>query len=272
MGRTPGARHIREESPWAALGIPLLGLGLALCGTVLIRSADGPAAARSDAGALLGLSAAVLGCAVVLAWCLTAVLALLAVLARQHGRERLAAACGRCSPAVLRRVAATVLGVQLLAAPSAAADEEISPFWASTDTAGAPAAVAPAPSPGPGTEREQDPPAAPPETGPSSGVVPSAAGPEATPAAAAPPGGAAAPEARPPCPAPAERTVDGAVTVMRGDTLWSLAASRLGPGATDAQIARAWPAWYELNRHVLVDGPHLLLPGQRLLVPTPAGG
>jgi nucleoid-associated protein YgaU len=67
---------------------------------------------------------------------------------------------------------------------------------------------------------------------------------------------------------PSQRTVDGAVTVVRGDTLWSLAAAHLGPDATAAQIARAWPAWFELNRDVLRDGPDRLLPGQRLLVPA----
>lgn len=58
------------------------------------------------------------------------------------------------------------------------------------------------------------------------------------------------------------------VVVTAGDTLWSLAAARLGPGASDAEVARAWPGWWEANRAVIGDDPHLLLPGQRLVVPT----
>jgi nucleoid-associated protein YgaU len=69
---------------------------------------------------------------------------------------------------------------------------------------------------------------------------------------------------------PATRTdhAPAEVVVTAGDTLWSLAAARLGPGASDAEVARAWPTWWEANREVIGDDPDLLLPGQRLVVPT----
>lgn len=62
-----------------------------------------------------------------------------------------------------------------------------------------------------------------------------------------------------------------AVVVQRGDTLWGIAASRLGPGATQAEIAELWPRWYAANRRVIGDDPDLLLPGQVLTAPGPDG-
>ncbi len=53
----------------------------------------------------------------------------------------------------------------------------------------------------------------------------------------------------------------------RGDSLWSIAARHLGPGASDAEIARAWPAWFAENRDVVGDDPDLILPGQVLRPP-----
>ncbi|NNH24830.1 PCRF domain-containing protein [Pseudokineococcus marinus] len=47
----------------------------------------------------------------------------------------------------------------------------------------------------------------------------------------------------------------GAVVVVRGDTLWDIARRHLPPGADDAEVAAAWPAWYETNRAVVGDDP-----------------
>lgn len=234
---------------WPVLAVPLLGLGLASCGAVLLRLHE-PAA---DAATSLGLAAAGLGCALVLLWCAASALALGAVLAPRRGWDRLARLCGRLSPALLRRAASAVLGAQLLAAPAAVADDAASPFWSGPD--------------GPVAVGAQDPatPAAPPRSGSPDAGRPG--GPTALPDAV--PGAVTAPETVPGRPPLARRTADGALTVLRGDTLWALAAEQLGPQATDAQIARAWPAWYELNRHVLPQGPDHLLPGQRLGVPAP---
>ncbi|PAU91168.1 hypothetical protein CK505_07160 [Kocuria sp. WN036] len=277
--------------------VPALGAATAACGAALdgaggVRTGGGP-----DTGTLIGLAAAVLGCAVVAAWILATALAVLAVLAGHHRWERLAGICGRCSPALLRRAAATALGLQLLAAPAAVAVDAPSPFWgagasaqdsapAAEGTTSAPEETTPAPegttsAPEETTPAAEGPTSAPEETTPAPeapGPAP-APGPRPGPDREPVPGGesAPAPSTDPdPCfrrtgPSVAERTVDGAVTVVRGDTLWSLAAAHLGPEASDQQVARAWPRWYELNRPVLPDGPHRLLPGQRLVVPG-AGG
>lgn len=58
------------------------------------------------------------------------------------------------------------------------------------------------------------------------------------------------------------------VAVRPGDSLWTLAARHLGPGATAAQVAEAWPRWWAANRDVVGDDPDLLRPGQ-LLRPPP---
>jgi hypothetical protein len=59
----------------------------------------------------------------------------------------------------------------------------------------------------------------------------------------------------------------GEVVVRRGDSLWTIAARHLGPGAGDAEVAEEWPRWYAANRAVIGDDPDLLLPGQVLQPP-----
>lgn len=63
------------------------------------------------------------------------------------------------------------------------------------------------------------------------------------------------------------------VVVLRGDTLWSVAASHLGPGAEAAEIDREWRRWFSVNRDVIGDDANRILPGQLLRPPTspPAG-
>ncbi|MFO7243829.1 MAG: LysM peptidoglycan-binding domain-containing protein [Actinomycetes bacterium] len=55
--------------------------------------------------------------------------------------------------------------------------------------------------------------------------------------------------------------------VQRGDSLWLIAKDLLGEGATDAQIAQAWPLLYEANRAVIGSNPSLIYAGQVLQVP-----
>ena len=64
-------------------------------------------------------------------------------------------------------------------------------------------------------------------------------------------------------PQPAPRTV----VVQPGDSLWSIARDALGPGATDRQVAAAWPRWWAANRPVVRDTPDLIHPGDRLTAP-----
>ncbi len=55
--------------------------------------------------------------------------------------------------------------------------------------------------------------------------------------------------------------------VVRGDTLWDIAAARLGTNATNPEIAAEWPRWYAKNRELIGSNPDLIFPGQRLLPP-----
>ena len=57
------------------------------------------------------------------------------------------------------------------------------------------------------------------------------------------------------------------VVVHRGDTLWDIASRHLGPGASSAEIAAAWPQWWRANVEVIGDDPDLLRPGQILTAP-----
>jgi nucleoid-associated protein YgaU len=76
--------------------------------------------------------------------------------------------------------------------------------------------------------------------------------------------GAASPVHRPdPPPAPAKRSV----RVRPGDSLWLIAAHRLGPNARPADVAAAWPRWYAANRDVIGADPDLIRPGQLLTPP-----
>lgn len=58
------------------------------------------------------------------------------------------------------------------------------------------------------------------------------------------------------------------VTVAPGDCLWHLAARRLGPAASAAQIDAEWRRWYAANRDRVGPDPDLVLAGQRLVVPA----
>lgn len=58
------------------------------------------------------------------------------------------------------------------------------------------------------------------------------------------------------------------VTVAPGDSLWLIAAQRLGPHATQAQIAHAWPDWYAANRTVVGRDPDHIEPGEHLTAPS----
>ena len=59
------------------------------------------------------------------------------------------------------------------------------------------------------------------------------------------------------------------VVVQTGDSLWTIAARLLGPGASDAEIAAEWPRWYEANRDVIGEDADLIMPGTELSPPSP---
>jgi nucleoid-associated protein YgaU len=66
--------------------------------------------------------------------------------------------------------------------------------------------------------------------------------------------------------------VPARVVVKPGDTLWSIAATELGPNATAEDVATRWPAWYAANRQLIGPDPDLILPGQVLRIPASATG
>ncbi|HEX8080398.1 MAG TPA: hypothetical protein VF557_09325 [Jatrophihabitans sp.] len=57
------------------------------------------------------------------------------------------------------------------------------------------------------------------------------------------------------------------VRVRPGDSLWSIAAHRLGAAGSPARIQGEWPRWYALNRQLIGADPNLLRPGASLLAP-----
>ena len=220
--------------------------------------ATGPAAADE----LLGFGAASLALAIA-AWLVLATV--LEVLSHVPGRVGAIAQAwsARLSPALARRVAAFVVGVgvgvaggptQAVAGPRAAAS--------ASESASASASFTASPIADPGFL---------PSTAdldvPEPGFRPAAAttppGPGFTPAA---------PRVRPQADpsllgARVPTTTTTEVVVHRGDSLWSIAARHLGPQASDAEIAQAWPQWFDLNRDVIGDDPDLILPGQILRAP-----
>ncbi|WP_183098302.1 LysM peptidoglycan-binding domain-containing protein [Nocardioides pelophilus] len=57
------------------------------------------------------------------------------------------------------------------------------------------------------------------------------------------------------------------VRVRPGDSLWSIAETRLGPRATVVELVDYWHRTYELNLAVIGPDPDLILPGQLLELP-----
>jgi hypothetical protein len=240
----------------------------------LAEAAAGPdrALAATAPDALLGDLAGLLAWAGGTALLLGVAAAAAATLPGRLGRlaDRVA---GALTPRLLRRLVRTAVTVTVVAGPLAAA----LPATAATAPSGARGAVA-----GPSFP----PPAGPadlpaggevplPEIAPPRGAVPDLLAPDPPPDPAPPP--AAAPDLLAPTETPllpttvtaaAPPEAAGAVTVRPGDSLWQLAADRLGADATTAAVATAWPRWWQANRQVIGDDPDLLHAGQRLVPPA----
>jgi nucleoid-associated protein YgaU len=67
-----------------------------------------------------------------------------------------------------------------------------------------------------------------------------------------------------------DRPVGADVVVRAGDSLWSIAAARLGPSPTAGAVARAWPRWYAANAARIGPDPGLIHPGLLLRDPGTA--
>ncbi|MHA7178498.1 LysM peptidoglycan-binding domain-containing protein [Arthrobacter sp. MDB2-24] len=330
---------MRSSDAVQAVIILACGVVSAAAGGVLSRSGQAPGQGLED---VLGVCLSLLGVVIVGWWVLTLAVAVIAEILERQGLVAAGAFAGRCAPAFMRRLAAALLGVQLLAMPavaqaapggpdagpgSAVTGCSILPARSTADagTGADPSGSAGSPYWSPsaasthadGLDAEQRPPAPPipaassapaPGPAPTAEPAPVSPAPEPAPAAPAPEPAPAAPAPEPapvspvspvspawepapvspvspvspawePAPMPLEggllvrpdtrRTATAEVVVVPGDSLWSIAARRLGPLATAADIAETWPAWFDANRSVIGDDPSLLLPGQVLQAPSP---
>lgn len=255
---------------WSRTAAGLLALpgGLALTsllwGSALRLLRDNSSRGGDPAGAITGLAAAV--AALIVGWLTLCLLLTMAAELPGVVGDAAGGLRDRVTPAVVRRWAAVVLGASLGAtvvpgtAVAAVRVVDVpadiaavgSPDWLPTSGTGAAA-------PAPGWHGvEEHPTSRPQETVPTPGWVPR----------------------RPPTrertdphlltgPQPADEKEE-TVVVRRGDTLWSIAATHLGPEATELEIAHAWPRWYAVNRSVIGGDPALLLPGMQLAPPPAA--
>ncbi len=234
--------------------IGLCGILLALCGAAWLNSGIpwGDSATRSPASwdRSTALSCVLLGLAVIVWWLFSFLAALLSEILRRCGQAAAADHTARLSPAFMRRLAAALLGTQLLVVPSAHALAPVAAPAASTETT-----TFSTPMP--------DPAAPAPES-----TVPTASWAERrlpTPQWNA---------ERPAAPMdrlmgqPADAADPGSTVVVgAGDSLWLIAARMAGPGASDAQIAHDWPRWYHANREAIGPDPDLLHIGTVLTRP-----
>ncbi len=242
----PGTRRLLQAD--AAMCAVILALGLFLAGTGngLAQHWRSSSARQQSLGFedQLGIVANAAGLIVTVWWVMSLAIAVAAAVLERRGWSRAASAAGAFAPAFMRRLALAAVGLQLLTAQLATA------------------AVPPVP----------DAPTAPPAL--SAAWAPPAAPAQAPPADADPRWKVSSPVVEPGLLAggglrsrdPAEEGTE--VTVRAGDSLWSLAAARLGPFASDVDVAREWPRLYQANREVIGGSPHLLQPGMVLRFPS----
>ncbi len=251
----------------------LLGASLVFSGVQLLRLHEGTVGTSLHFGLaeFLGIAAAGVGVGLLGWWLFALVCACLSAWLQARGSIRVAGLCANFSPAFMRRLVAAVLGLNLLAAPLAHAVDTpaVDPQWRPETVATAPAAVTPSPvvtslpeaTPSPQATVEPVIPRWVPRTAQTDpgpllrpGLRPNA-GPEENNATTE----------NPTSDPPIERPVE--VVVQRGDSLWSIVATALGPYSTELDVAREWPAWYQNNRATIGPDPHFILPGQVLQAP-----
>jgi nucleoid-associated protein YgaU len=278
------ARTLRPTA-LATGALLLCGGGLRLCwmaaaGPLHSIQASGPDAPED----LIVVGAAALG-GVLLAWlAFGAMLSALAAVPGAAGRIADAVAV-RVAPAAVRRAITVLLGTALMTAPISAAHSAGSQPAPSPDATTSHVVGPPPPDPGFGvTTRQPVADGGAPDPG---GSVPlsttmtardpafGAGMPAPTPAAPVASRPAKSPPTAPglgplgPVPQTPSSTWSRTITVVRGDTLWAIAARHLGPDASPLQVAREWPRWYAANRTVIGSNPDLIRVGQILTVPTP---
>lgn len=239
------------------------GTGMALAGHALHRRPEG--LMHLGVEAMLGMGLAVLGLGIVAVWLLALILAFTTEVLARRGRARAAHVLGRFTPALMRRLAVAFLGINLLASPAMAHAAPSVSSSAGSAAEGIPAVVEVLS----GSAHLRSGSADSPYWSPSRAEVVDAVKEQEPPVS--------------PAWRPAPLPVDGGlllrqetrperqaaeIVVVRGDSLWSIVGERLGPLATDADIAAAWPAWFEVNREIIGDDPSRLVPGQVLVAPS----
>lgn len=270
-----------------AVAILLLGFFLAATGASLMERWQRSSAKAQSLGFedLLGFVVNTAGLVVVTWWVLSMLSAFASAALERAGNGRAAEITGKFSPAFMRRLALAAVGLQLLGAPLAhAATDPADPRWSSTSTPAATAVWTPTEQPAEGLHPGPPPTAGrAPTASTASGVEGRAAHISVLPVVSTSGEGldprwkpnaphlAPGPLAAQPVRSARQQPVDdgGHVTVVAGDSLWSIAARQLGGShASDLDIALEWPRWYEANRAVLGDNPNVLLPGQVLRPPS----
>ena len=260
----PGRRRVFDADAAMAAVVLFLGVFLAASGGSIVQRWRSSPGRQQPLGFedQLGVAANTAGLIVIVWWSMSFAIAVAAALLDRHGHARAASAAATFIPAFMRRLALAAVGLQLVTAPLAAA----SPL---PDVPGSPGAA-------PAATAAWTPTKVPITTG---GPPPAAIG---TPGPAPQPGAPAVahPQWRPLSPVvepgplagrPLRQQQPGAlpaeVTVRPGDSLWSLSSARLGPFASDIDVALDWPLIYQANRDIIGGDPNLLRPGQVLQLP-----
>lgn len=258
-------RPVRAE---AALAAVILGLGvfLAFTGAGIVdqwrRSAARQQAMHFDD--LIGLLALAAGLTVIVWWLLSLATAFASALLERTGHHVAARATGRCTPVFMRRLAIAAVGAQLLGAPLAHADALSAAALASNNASSLPAAWAPLADGQPGLPAIGSAGSGPTERSVVDGTE---LQPQWKPRVPVVDPGLVSPSPARAAAEPAHALRD--VPVRAGESLWTIAARELGPGASDVDIAARWPLWYQANRNVIGADPNVLLPGQLLSPPPP---
>ncbi|MFJ4026525.1 LysM peptidoglycan-binding domain-containing protein [Paenarthrobacter sp. NPDC089989] len=236
----------RDKAPQrndVAVAGTVLGLGvlLVLAGRLLTDRGLAGGGQALNVEQLLGLTANIIGLVTVAWWLLSFVLAFLAAALQKSGRRSRARIVAKYSPGFMLRLTSALLSVNLLGAAAAHSATPPEPGWqpGPSRTTAHGAAEWQRSEGHPAPQWMPNPPIVEPGLLSRSASRDNASG---TPRKAG-------------------------IIVKDGDTLWSIAARRSGPLATDVDVAREWPRWYAANRSTIGDDPAVLRPGQVLRPP-----